>query len=203
MTFELPSSKLDINQDGDFTPYDGRSLAETSIYTSSYRSDPDFYKSTLYSPVQTARTRATSDALDRIMSTQATQLSALCNVWRSRFSLSPLVPSIPKENVPVIRTRATSDALERILACQSHQLTLLGAVWRERFPTNPLNSSNENAINDKITKSNHQDDIKFGEMIKDGSNQRDHELEQRVFEWMDNFPDYFDYTVEDIEYLDF
>ncbi|KAH9823062.1 hypothetical protein DFH28DRAFT_1172068 [Melampsora americana] len=209
-TFQLPSSTFEINQDGDFTPYDGRSLVDTSIYTSSYQSDPELsdLKSASgnpapYLPMQTARTRATSDALDRILSTQAEQFAAVCEVWRSKFSSTAFVPSIPKEKGTVKRSRATSDALERILARQSRQLTKLGELWRNKFSSSPSTSLSKRGNKDGMIESHNRDDVDFSEMVEDENVQRDYELEKKVLKWMDHFPDSFDYIVERIESLDF
>ncbi|KAH9811686.1 hypothetical protein DFH28DRAFT_437063 [Melampsora americana] len=169
-SFEVLASDFDIKQDGDFTPYDGRSLVETYVYTSesSYASDPRPPR--LYvtsssthakndSPVQTARTRATCEALQKILSTQEDHFSALCEVWRSKFASSPFVPSIQKEKTSVTRSRATSDALERILARQSRQITALGEAWRNQFSSSLSNESNN---------VHHKRDYKLEEKILSG-----------------------------------
>ncbi|EGG11993.1 uncharacterized protein MELLADRAFT_59137 [Melampsora larici-populina 98AG31] len=212
MTFELSSTHLETNRNGDFTPYDGRSLIESYVYTSesSYASDPRPSKlhrrlPTTYSPIQTARTRATSDTLDRILLTQAGHLAAVCEVWRLKFASSPLVPSIQKETklvTPVTRSRATSGALEGILARQSFQLKSLGEVWRNRFLTSPSTSLNKKELNDGMPESEPEsrDDFKFGEMVKHGHYKRDHGLKERVFRWMDNLPDSFDDVAQEIDF---
>ncbi|EGG12328.1 uncharacterized protein MELLADRAFT_59133 [Melampsora larici-populina 98AG31] len=209
-TLQSPLSTFNVKQCGDFTPYDGRSLVESSVYTeSSYASDPR--PSRLYlkspfkndSPPQTARTRETSEALDKILRNQAQQFSAICEVWRSKFASSPFIPSIEKPKLPVTRTRATSNALERILARQSVHLTKLGEAWRNKFSSSPSKLSDKKGRSDDIIETSDQDDVDFGKMVEDRFVQSHYELEQRVFRWMDHFPESFDYRVEDIESLDF
>ncbi|KAH9819710.1 hypothetical protein DFH28DRAFT_925045 [Melampsora americana] len=179
-SFEVLASDFDIKQDGDFTPYDGRSLVETYVYTSesSYASDPSAIQVIRHissthakndSPVQTARTRATCEALQKILSTQEDHFSALCES-------SPFVPSIQKEKTSVTRSRATSDALERILARQSRQITALGEAWRNQFSSSLSNESNN--VHHK----------------------RDYKLEEKIFKWMDDIPNSFDEIAEEFEF---
>ncbi|KAH9823172.1 hypothetical protein DFH28DRAFT_351142 [Melampsora americana] len=186
-SFQILASNVDIKQAGDLTPYDGRSFVDTYLYTSesSYASDPRpsrlyFTSSSTHatddSPVQTARTRATSEALQRILTTQEDHFLALCEVWRSKFASSPFVPSIQMEKTPVTRSRVTSDALQRILARQSRQITALGEAWRHQFSSSPSNES------------------------KDVHHQRDHKLDEKIWKWMDDLPTSFDEITDEFQF---
>ncbi|KAH9816111.1 hypothetical protein DFH28DRAFT_966112 [Melampsora americana] len=118
--FELPLPNFLIDpQDGEFTPYDARSLADPS--ESSFHSDHQPLN--VLSPISNSkyasinaitRSRATSDALEKLLALQAQQLSTVGEAWRAKFSLSPLSPSkrnvkssIPR-SVQVITTPSSS-----------------------------------------------------------------------------------------------
>ncbi|EGG04291.1 uncharacterized protein MELLADRAFT_108610 [Melampsora larici-populina 98AG31] len=87
-------------QDGDFTPYDGRSL--DGLSDSSDQSDTHLLPDTSFSSqpapglsptTSTNRSRATSDALERILAAQAQQLSAIGQEWHAKFSINPITSS--------------------------------------------------------------------------------------------------------------
>ncbi|EGG12376.1 uncharacterized protein MELLADRAFT_59064 [Melampsora larici-populina 98AG31] len=175
-TYYQPSSNFCINsEDGESITYEERFLVDPS--ESSDHSSSSFDSSTTKSPIASPinfnvpRTRATSDALEKIMARQTQQLSAVCEEWRLKFSSSPLIPMAPKP-----RTRATSDALERLLARQSLQMAALGESWRAKFSSSPSKSSED----------------RFVDVSEDGDDERDHESEMRVSEWLDHLPDSFD-----------
>lgn len=95
-------------QDGEFTPYDARSLADLS--DSSDQSDTHLLGDTSFSSqpapglsptTSTTRSRATSDALERILAVQAQQLSAIGQEWHAKFSIRPITPSSEKSKEQV------------------------------------------------------------------------------------------------------
>lgn len=92
----LPNFLIDP-QDGEFTPYDARSLVDPSessdqsdhqiLHTTTSSTEPQ--PSLRFSPMtSTSRSRATSDALEKLLAIQAQQLSAIGEAWRAKFSLS-------------------------------------------------------------------------------------------------------------------
>ncbi|KAH9821791.1 hypothetical protein DFH28DRAFT_531895 [Melampsora americana] len=100
-------------QDGQFTPYDARSLAELS--DTSDQSDSQLLPNTSFSSQPTpglspttsvTRSRATSDALQRILTVQAQQLSAIGEEWHAKFSLGSITSSseISKDQTKKIST---------------------------------------------------------------------------------------------------
>lgn len=108
-------SKLIDPQDGAFTPYDARSLADPSDL--SERSDPGavpesspaygpiFPSSSPHTPI---RTRAISDALEKMLDVQARQISAIGQAWRAKYSLSPLNSPLGFENAHASKPQTAS-----------------------------------------------------------------------------------------------
>ncbi|KAH9818028.1 hypothetical protein DFH28DRAFT_926221 [Melampsora americana] len=101
LSLPLPSFLIDP-QDGEFTPYDARSLVDPS--ESSNQSDhqplplispsPSEAKSNSRSSppkmisTTNRRSRATSDVLERLLTIQANQLNAMGQAWREKFSFT-------------------------------------------------------------------------------------------------------------------
>lgn len=174
-TFYQLSSNFGVHQqDGESTPYDARSLVnppESSGHSN--HSSSSYNSSTTNSPIslpihpKLSRSRATSDALEKILTRQSQQFSAVCEEWRSKFASSPFTPTNEKKEPNHVRSRATSDALERLLARQSLQLTALGDIWRTKFSIPPNLSEDES---------------------EDERDETDHQLDIRVSQWLCSFP---------------
>ncbi|KAG0150436.1 hypothetical protein CROQUDRAFT_652360 [Cronartium quercuum f. sp. fusiforme G11] len=85
-------------QDGEFTPYDARSLADPSesshsnerLLTEPSNSFEHHSNLGLSPTTSTTRSRATSDALEKLLAVQAQQLSAIGQAWRAKYSLSTM-----------------------------------------------------------------------------------------------------------------
>lgn len=96
--FELPLPSFLIDpQDGEFTPYDARSLADPSESSDHSDHRPLNVQSITQNPGYASinsitRSRATSDALEKLLAIQAQQLSAVGEAWRAKFSLRSLSP---------------------------------------------------------------------------------------------------------------
>ncbi|EGG03718.1 uncharacterized protein MELLADRAFT_72530 [Melampsora larici-populina 98AG31] len=97
--FELPLPNFLIDpQDGEFTPYDARSLADPSESSDPSDHQPLNVRSPNQNPSYASintitRSRATSDALEKLLAIQAQQLAAIGQAWRAKYSLSSLSPS--------------------------------------------------------------------------------------------------------------
>ncbi|EGG12373.1 uncharacterized protein MELLADRAFT_101783 [Melampsora larici-populina 98AG31] len=127
-TFQLPSSKFDINQDGDFTPYDGRSLA--------------------FTPRHTGRIPTSTTSQHHIHPYRLLEQEPPRMLLIGSCRLKPL-------NFPLCATFGGRNYLRALLFLQFRRKMYLSSEL-EPPPSNPSNSSNANVTKDGIIRQNHQ-----------------------------------------------